>query len=183
MPGAVVLFGNPPKNGLSSEREAWGEVKKLASALPHSPNAQRLAALSTAMLKQLYKGVHVNPAEPISESNAWYQVIEVAHAQGLTSLENLGRLMLGQVRGDVHTNPARKGEKFSNHVQAVVYRHVTEGHRVHGFGNAEIGLKSHGHTLTISNLPERTDVEMYALEDGSILLKHRSGKPLWEKMR
>jgi hypothetical protein len=78
-------------------------------------------------------------------------------------------------------NPPAGAQKFSNHVQAIVYEHVTEGDRVHGFGNADPDLRTRGRTLAMTGLKEKTGAEMYALPDGSILIRNRDGKPLWRE--
>ena len=92
----------------------------------------------------------------------------------------------------VITNPGVKrrknplgvtGEKFSNHVQAIVYEHLTEGPRVHGFGNADPELTTRGNSLTLTGLREKTRAEMFALSDGSVLIRNVDGKPLWRKDR
>lgn len=62
---------------------------------------------------------------------------------------NPGLLVLG--------NPPAGAQLMSEHVEKLWYHHATEGPRVHEFG---------------------TGVRMYALEDGSVLLKHPS-KPVW----
>ena len=90
--------------------------------------------------------------------------------------------LLAQLDRGIHANPPR-GRKFSNHVQAIVYEHITEGPRAHGFGNADPDLRSRGNALTMTGLHERTGAAMYALPDGSILIRNTNGKPLWREDR
>lgn len=138
----------------------------------------------------------------VSESDAWDAVADyvkvlrrdAVHLRGngpqlgaevlaqATSLYALVNAMRAQLRAGVHTNPRQRnpsGRKMSNHVQAIVYDHLTEGPRVHGFGNADPALKERGDSLTMTGLHDVTNVAMYAEPDGSIRLRHNSGKPLW----
>jgi hypothetical protein len=99
---------------------------------------------------------------------------------------NLVAALLAQLARGVHANPRRRGnpeilggQKMSNHVQAIVYDHLTKGPRVHGFGNAEPDLKERGPSLTMTGLRDFTDVEMFALRDGSLRIRHKHGEPLW----
>ncbi len=99
-------------------------------------------------------------------------------------LRDLAKKMMAQLKRGVHANPGtRRGQKFSDHVQAIVYEHVTEGPRVHGFGNADPDLKTRGDSLTMTGLHERTGAAMYAMPDGSILIRNTNGKPLWREDR
>ena len=42
-----------------------------------------------------------------------------------------------------------------------------------------IDLKTRGDTLSIRGLHERTGVQMFGLPDGSVLIKHQRGLPVW----
>jgi hypothetical protein len=124
-----------------------------------------------------------NPkGKEISESNAWTFVIEQARAHGLVELENLARLMLGQVRGGHHANPRNMSRPtiMSHHVQAIAYVHEQDGGQyVHGFGNVELSesdLKKG--ILNLSELAMKTHVDMIGYPDGTITLIGTKGQPL-----
>jgi hypothetical protein len=128
----------------------------------------------------------------IGERRAWNDVITGAHQlrQDATNpravlavvewLLPMAEEMRRQVSRGVHVNPP-KGIKFSSDVQAIVYEHVTEGPRVHGFGNADPKLTNRGNALTMTGLKEKTGAAMYALPDGSILIRNTNGNPLWRE--
>jgi hypothetical protein len=117
-----------------------------------------------------------------SEYKAWVEVLQIVTKGGNANrIADIARQMIRQVSRGVHTNPG--GEKFSNHVQAIVYEHVTEGPRAHGFGNADPDLRTHGRTLSMTGLKEKTDVAMYAMPDGSIHIRGGRGQRLWRKDR
>ncbi len=96
-----------------------------------------------------------------------------------------------QVTAGIHANPPllvfanpRKGRgaTMSHNVLAVLYVHKDDGEQyVHGFGSASLDLDTaQDGTVTISGLAERTDVDMLALDDGSVLLRGRHGQRLWD---
>lgn len=124
----------------------------------------------------------------LSERAAWSRVRAIAGKLEDKTARNdllaIVSLMLQQLERGVHANPGPTGRrvKLSNDVQAIVYDHVTQGPRCHGYGNADIDLKTRGDTLSITGLHERTGVEMYGLADGSVLVKHRDGKPVWGEL-
>lgn len=146
-------------------------------------------------------GLWIVSNPPKGESKAWEEVFTQAKralrmipaAQrtsavvgNLRAIEEVALRMLRQVAEGVHTNPGtpRGGTKFSNHVEAVVYRHVTEGPRAHGFGNAELDERDLEHgILRLDDVKEKTNVAMYAMPDGTVMLKHSQGKPLWREDR
>lgn len=88
-----------------------------------------------------------------------------------------------QVERGVHVNG--RGRKMSDHVQAIVYKHVEDGRLYcHGFGDADINLKtSRGGALTIEGLHDTTGVQALAQPDGSVIIRHRDGEPIWEDIR
>lgn len=74
------------------------------------------------------------------------------------------------------------GQLMGTDVLAVVYRHKDDGKLYcHGFGDADIVLRSNGDKLTISALKEWTGVKMYALPDGSIRIVKPGGR-VWEDL-
>jgi hypothetical protein len=129
------------------------------------------------------------PKGVLSESQAWSRIRAIASKLEERSARNdlvaIANMMLAQLRKGVHANPgASTGSrvKMSNDVQAIVYDHVTEGPRCHGYGNADIDLRTRGDTLSITGLHERTGVEMFGLADGSVLIKRKDGKPVWKNL-
>lgn len=127
------------------------------------------------------------PKGVLSESQAWSRVRAIADQLEQKSARNdlvaIATMMLAQLRNGVHANPSSgKRVKMSNDVQAIVYDHVTQGPRCHGYGDADIDLKTRGDTLSITGLHERTGVEMFGLADGSVLIKHKSRKPVWGEL-
>lgn len=129
------------------------------------------------------------PKGVLSETQAWERVRAIAdkleHKSSRNDLVAIANMMLAQLRKGVHANPGAtsgKRVKMSNDVQAIVYDHVTQGPRCHGYGDADIDLKTRGDTLSITGLHERTGVEMFGLADGSVLIKHKHGKPVWGEL-
>ena len=138
---------------------------------------------------------------PRSESLAWQEVFQQAKRAlrmipssqrtsavvgNLRAIEEIALKMLRQVAEGVHTNPGtpRGGVKFSDNVEAVVYQHKTEGPRAHAFGNAELDERDlERGILRLDDVKERTGVAMYAMPDGSVVLRHSQGKPLWREDR
>jgi hypothetical protein len=77
---------------------------------------------------------------------------------------------------------------MSRDVLAVVYKNVADDEntvRVHGFGDANIKLRSRdrGQSVVIEGLDELTGVRMVAESDGTVRLIHKNGKPLWKEFR
>lgn len=142
-----------PKDKAHSESFAWKEVARLA--------------------RKVRAGDH-----PIATSEA---IIRVADA------------MLAQVGRGVHANPpllvfanpgkGMRGEIMSSSVLAIMYVHEDDDEPyVHGFANAELTLKTAPNgTVTITGLADRTDVEMLALDDGSVLIRGTHGQRLWDE--
>jgi hypothetical protein len=67
--------------------------------------------------------------------------------------------------GVAEERPGRGRKLMSRRVLEVEYEHIEDADGV---------VRFH---------PFKTGVEMYALPDGSVLLKHRDGRPLWEDFR
>lgn len=70
---------------------------------------------------------------------------------------------------------------MSTDVLALAYVKRTDGQEyVHGFGNADITLDSGPHNeLIVGGLHTRTGIEMISVPDGSLLLRHPDGLPIW----
>lgn len=133
----------------------------------------------------------------ISEMDAWrfvFDAMEQVEAEGrlnwrqsrfVSDVKELAAQMGAQLKRGVHVNGRRPlGTKTSNHVMAIVYVHRDDGKfYCHGFGDADIKLRSKGDALTIEGLKERTNVQMYAEPDGSVRIKHKDGEPIWENIR
>jgi hypothetical protein len=136
-----------------------------------------------------------------SERKAWRAVRTIAqrlasHEEPRTGDEaDLGALvtladyMLEQLGRGVHANPAlaifgvnppRKAGLLSDNVQAVLYRHVTDGKDyVHPFGKGvTVVNKRDGSTVVRAAVSARSGVRATLLSDGSVLLRHPT-KPLW----
>lgn len=71
---------------------------------------------------------------------------------------------------------------MSRNVLAVLYIHEDDGEQyAHGFGDAQLDLDTQRNgTVTIGGLLERTDVEMIAQDDGTVLLRGTHGQRLWD---
>lgn len=133
-------------------------------------------------------GIIGNPRNPQKE--AWESVLEIAVAlradnrAAARTLEQIAREQLKalnavRVNGRLRRNSG--SVQTSDHVMAIVYVHKDDGQLYcHGFGDADIDLKSRGDALTITGLKERTHVEMFAEQDGSVRIAHKDGEPLWE---
>jgi len=106
----------------------------------------------------------------------------------------IARALLDVLAGEVATvaqNPSalalflanpRPGEQMSRHVQLLAYKHIDDGEfYAHPFGGREqmAFVEYRGRqALLMDSLPATTDVEMWALGSGDILLHHTKGKPL-----
>jgi hypothetical protein len=90
--------------------------------------------------------------------------------------------MMRQANRGVHVNGReRGGRKMSDHVQAIVYTHEEDGQfYVHGFGDADLKLSVRGGALRIEGLEDRTNVQMFAQNDGSVKVVGKDGQNLWE---
>lgn len=133
-----------------------------------------------------------NPAGS-SESAAWREIIELAErAKNTTVLEHrnlhltqimaIAEKMLRQVHRGIHTNPGgKKRTKIGKHVQAIIYIHAKDNKPyVHGFGNADIDLDTHGAgNVTIDGLHDNTQVCMYGEPDGTVTIEGERGQQLW----
>lgn len=137
-----------------------------------------------------------NPDAVTSETAAWVnvarQVESVLHTAQLNldqhekarlkAVVQLAAKMRSQVRAGIHENPGRrKRTKIGEHVQAIVYIHAKDGNPyVHGFGNAEIALKSiRPGDVRIQGLHDDTDVCMYGEPDGTVTIEGADGQSLW----
>lgn len=83
-------------------------------------------------------------------------------------------------------NPPRKGLSIGSDVVAVVYRHAQNGgYYVHPFGGVddvfEVETQPDG-ALVLSGLADRTGVQMHGLPDGSLTMRHREGKRIWDDL-
>jgi hypothetical protein len=75
-----------------------------------------------------------------------------------------------------------KGSTFGKHVLAIVYEHQEDGELyAHGFGDKEVDVRQRGEDLILTGIPHRTNVLAQALPDGSVLLKHKDGKRIWQE--
>lgn len=151
-PGLWIISN--PGTGPHSEKDAWTAVQRIAGTIE---------------------------AESRGRGRDSAPYLRNAMQMASSRLYAIADIMFKQLRQGVHANPGVRGEKFGEQVQAVVYIHTTEGPRAHGFGNADPALEEHGRTLSMTGLKERTDVEMFALPNGTVLLKHKHGKPLWRE--
>jgi hypothetical protein len=133
-------------------------------------------------------GVIGNPRNPQRE--AWEAVLEIAEAirtDNRAAARTLERIANEQLKAldavRVNGRMTRRGGavQTSEHVMAIVYVHKDDGNfYCHGFGDADIDLKSRGDALTITGLKSRTHVGMFAEADGSVRIAHKDGEPLWE---
>lgn len=145
--------------------------------------------------------------ELASERDAWTKVIRIALRMleaiegritdakrakldiAISDLDDLAHKMIEQLNSGVHVNGRHRvngrGIKTSENVIAVVYRHLDDGQLyIHGFADADIKPITHRDgSLTVKGLVEDTDVEMYALPDGSVRLQGKHGQPLWEDIK
>lgn len=91
----------------------------------------------------------------------------------LAAIERRMRLALREIDG---------AEVMGTDVMAVVYKHAEDGALyAHGFGKEAWGISTKGDKLTLHGLNEVTDVKMFALPNGDILMRHSDGKPLWRE--
>lgn len=79
-----------------------------------------------------------------------------------------------------------KGLSIGSDVVAVVYRHAQNGgYYVHPFGGVddvfEVETQDDG-TLVLSGLADRTGVQMHGQPDGSLTMRHREGKRIWDDL-
>ena len=204
----LALVTNP---GPRSESDAWAHVEKYAENIlrklerVRDPNSIRveadgLHALAHRMSTQVKLGIHTNPgASGRSESTAWRRIAgavadgmrEVRAGNGTGALaqlrvvEGIAAAMLAQVARGVHVNPARGGKVFGSDVQAIVYRNSDVRkfpYRAHAFGGHPFDLTNRGDALTIHGIVDRTGIECVALADGTVLLRHKRGLPIWEDL-
>lgn len=108
------------------------------------------------------------------------------------AIRRVARGMDAQLGKGIHANPALlvfgnpgkrgKSQRMSSNVLAVLYVHDDDGeHYAHGFANAELDLDTaRDGTVQIRGLPDTTDVEMLALDDGSVLIRGKHGQRLWD---
>lgn len=135
-----------------------------------------------------------NPEGAHSETHAWKEVrrllTEVLASQRLSEKDHhkldlaitISKDMQAQIARGVHRNPQSlaKRTKIANHVQAIAYVHAKDhGQYVHGFGDAELNEQDlRRGVLKLSDLHDRTDVEMYGNADGTVTLVGTHGQPL-----
>lgn len=80
-----------------------------------------------------------------------------------------------------YLNPPRR-KIFGAHVLALLYQHADDGDLyVHGFGNREVVARQEGDRVTLTGVPARTNVLLERQPDGTVLLKHKDGRRLWEE--
>lgn len=158
------IIGNPPNKSESEELTRISRI--LSSVLNYTSRVERgkLPGIS---------------AEEVAES-VWHNVADAI---------DIVRQMEHQLKRGVHVNDRnvrRNGRavKTSDNVMAVVYVHKDDGKfYCHGFGDADIALKSRGNALIIEGLKDRTDVQMFAEPDGSVRIAHARGEPIWEDIK
>ena len=127
-----------------------------------------------------------------SERKAWQAVEKIGKriaGEDGAALTTLAEYMLEQLGKGVHINPAlaifganppRAAGVLSNDVQAVFYRHVSDGKDyVHPFGKGvKVINKRDGSTVVRAAVSARSGVRATLLSNGSVLLRHPT-KPLW----
>lgn len=137
------------------------------------------------------RGTGRNPVA-YSERKAWGAVAKIGKrvaGEDGAALATLAEYMLEQLGKGVHINPAlaifganppRVVGVLSNEVQAVFYRHVSDGKDyVHPFGKGvKVINKRDGSTVVRAAVSARSGVRATLLSNGSVLLRHPT-KPLW----
>lgn len=140
---------------------------------------------------------------PLSESSALDEALDRVNivedalydkshrAHGIKAIAELVAIITRlreQASKGVHRNPPlvtmlgnpRGRHLLSKQVQAVLYVHAEDGgYYCHGFGNADLKLKTHGDAVRIDGLKSRTGVEAWLLGDGSVHLVGKNGQALW----
>ena len=151
-PGILTVFGNP--SARARKRNPISEHANLEEALIDLMTATR----------------RIREGSP----NVAILLIDKAAARV--------RELLVQVQRGIHMNPrgSARGERMSGHVQAIAYVHAQDGDQyVHGFGDAELNAKElQKGILDLSDLHDQTDIEMFAMPDGSLSLRSSQGKDL-----
>lgn len=129
-------------------------------------------------------GQQVKEARREREGGAWFDRRGSRIPHSITKWRPLqsGRVII------VKENPPVAGQVMSRDVLAVIYKNVGDDDdtvRVHGFGDANIKLRSRdrGASVVIEGLDELTGVRMLAEPDGSVRLTHKNGLPLWKEFR
>lgn len=131
------------------------------------------------------------PRKGESESKAWAEIQELANEAVWENKDSRRTIILGeilriarkmslQVAKRVHVNG--RGTKTSDHVQAIIYKHADDDELyIHGFGDADIEpITTKNGDLLVKGLLTETDVQMFAMPDGSVRICGSRGQRLWE---